>query len=462
MKEEKKFPIKSYLDCVKRGFKSRQVRAWTYLWNLLDRSSGIIEDTKKAKRWTREKYVQMAEKFGKSTDGNIFNGLVDSGSSINLLDQSKVPEGTQRHKEKLVARAIESSEVSLLILNLLPHLIRDHGCESILGIPIISRMKFDYINNVFTLDDHPNLFKLKIKDELTHHKVVETTMLDPRSNKDVFVIGTSHISKRSANQVKQFIRDVKPDTVVLELCQQRYNKLKDEQHVKNIEPYQATRPMQSIMMEVMAMIRSGRGSPGDILALLMKNYYNTFRVMGIVPGLEFKFAINEADLLGSKIELGDLPVNDTMRNLASTLMLEALPLLGGNQMMGGMMGNMMNGMMGNMMNGMNQNQNQQNSEQVLSELARLSNIMLPLANVLSKPTVTEEELEKEFKNVMTNANLQEMRAIFSKNLPKTFNAFLLDRERNITSTILNSKGNKVLAVVGAMHVQGIKDMLNNK
>ncbi|GAM28714.1 hypothetical protein SAMD00019534_118900 [Acytostelium subglobosum LB1] len=277
---------------------------------------------------------------------------------------------------------------------------------------------------------------------------------DLHSNKDVFVIGTAHISKRSAEQVKQFIRDVKPDTVVLELCQSRFDKLKSEQNVRNIEPYQQSKPLTSIFAEIMAGLRSGQLNAGNILNILIKNYYNTFRVMGIVPGLEFKFAINEADALKANIVLGDLPVNETMSNLAQSLKTELLPMVGGS-MMGGL------GAL-NMANIMNMASNMKMDQSKMADWSRVNDILAPLVEELSKPAVTEEELESAFKKVLTNANLQEIRSTFQRSLPMTYDAFLLDRERSITKSILSSKGNRVLAVVGAMHVDGIKGMLEEK
>eukprot|EP01133_Synstelium_polycarpum_P008405 gene8405-9886_t len=162
----------------------------------------------------------------------------------------------------------------------------------------------------------------------------------------------------------------------------------------------------------------------------MKNFYNSFRLMGIVPGLEFKMAIDEAEAVKANIVLGDLPFKDTMKNLSSALMSEMMPL----------------------MMGASRNQDLQAMNQILG----------PLASVLAQPSVTEEELDREFKKVLTNQNLDRMRSGFSRALPQTYDALLVGRERYITDCILQCKGNKVLAVVGALHVNGVKDLLNER
>ena len=44
---------------------------------------------------------------------------------------------------------------------------------------------------------------------------------DLRTGNECFLIGTAHISKKSAEEVREVIRRVKPDTVMLELCEGR-------------------------------------------------------------------------------------------------------------------------------------------------------------------------------------------------------------------------------------------------
>ncbi|EGG20080.1 hypothetical protein DFA_07197 [Cavenderia fasciculata] len=260
----------------------------------------------------------------------------------------------------------------------------------------------------------------------------------PRLNKEIFIIGTSHVSKRSAYQVKNFIADTQPSTVVLELCQSRYDKLKAEQNVKNIQPYQQQQQqsMGTLLQQILKMLSSGRMDPGQLFQMVLSNFYNQFRLMGIIPGLEFKFAINEADRIGANIVLGDSPVNQTMSYMASALLEELLPVLT-NAIPGFNFNSMMNNMGGmfggnklppNMMN----NNNSSSSKASMEDLKKLSEMLMPLATVLSKPTISEEELEYEFKKVMTNSNLRQTRHILNTSFPKLSNALFHSREESIT------------------------------
>ena len=44
---------------------------------------------------------------------------------------------------------------------------------------------------------------------------------DLRTGNEVFLVGTAHISRKSAEEVRSVIKSVKPDTVFLELCAAR-------------------------------------------------------------------------------------------------------------------------------------------------------------------------------------------------------------------------------------------------
>jgi len=247
------------------------------------------------------------------------------------------------------------------------------------------------------------------------------------TNKDIFIIGTSHVSKKSAEAVRNLIRDVKPDTIVIELCQARYQKLKAEAEVKNIETRRPQKSFQSFLMEIMESIRSGNFDPTMILQKTMQNFYNSLRMLGLIPGLEFKYAIQEAERLNANLVLGDVDVTVTMKKLSKALLSEMMMM---------------------------------NMKQSSYEAQRLNDLLEPLANVLRKEHITEEELDREFKNILNNTKLKEMRSLFQKLFPITFEAMMVGREQYIAKQIKTSKGRSIVAVVGALHVEGIKELLN--
>ena len=53
--------------------------------------------------------------------------------------------------------------------------------------------------------------------------------------KEIFLVGTAHISKSSVELVKDVINEKKPDVVAVELCQSRFNSMKDPNRWKNMD-----------------------------------------------------------------------------------------------------------------------------------------------------------------------------------------------------------------------------------
>ena len=54
-------------------------------------------------------------------------------------------------------------------------------------------------------------------------------------NKKIFLVGTAHISKSSADLVREIIEKEKPNTVCVELDQQRYKALSEKKKWENLD-----------------------------------------------------------------------------------------------------------------------------------------------------------------------------------------------------------------------------------
>ncbi len=57
------------------------------------------------------------------------------------------------------------------------------------------------------------------------------------NGRSFYLIGTAHVSKNSADLVEKIIRERKPDTVCLELCQSRYETLSNPERWKQTDIY---------------------------------------------------------------------------------------------------------------------------------------------------------------------------------------------------------------------------------
>ena len=54
-------------------------------------------------------------------------------------------------------------------------------------------------------------------------------------SREIYLVGTAHVSKSSMELAEEIIREISPDTVAVELCEPRYNSLKDPDRWKNMD-----------------------------------------------------------------------------------------------------------------------------------------------------------------------------------------------------------------------------------
>ena len=122
----------------------------------------------------------------------------------------------------------------------------------------------------------------------------------PQSGPLVFIIGVNHISEESRRAVKNLIRTVQPDVVVLELCEGRETILYEDE---------------GILREELAKEDLG-GFTLNPVTNIKKLYVFLANKLGVLPGGEMKTAYDEAKKIpGTKVLLGDLPMELTEQKM---------------------------------------------------------------------------------------------------------------------------------------------------
>ena len=148
---------------------------------------------------------------------------------------------------------------------------------------------------------------------------------DLRSGSEVYLVGTAHISRKSADEVRSVIRSVKPDVVFVELCRARADAMRSG----------ARDDRAGALPEPQRQLRRSLGAPGDLgeklLGAGLKAVYQLLRQFhGLDPGLEFKVAMDECDASGARLVLGDRDQDATIRALRDAIDLaDVLKLLAG-------------------------------------------------------------------------------------------------------------------------------------
>jgi pheromone shutdown-related protein TraB len=118
-------------------------------------------------------------------------------------------------------------------------------------------------------------------------------------DKTVLLVGTAHISRQSAELVREVIEQEQPDTVCIELDEKRYLALSRKQHWDNLDLKQIIRDKQLSTLLVNLILSSYQKKLGGRL--------------GIMPGTELLTAAKVAEKIGSKMVLCDRDVRVTLR-----------------------------------------------------------------------------------------------------------------------------------------------------
>ena len=63
-----------------------------------------------------------------------------------------------------------------------------------------------------------------MKEVIQHKDNVDLIKLDGR---EIYLVGTAHVSLASADLAEEIIREVTPDAVAVELCEPRFQSLRD-------------------------------------------------------------------------------------------------------------------------------------------------------------------------------------------------------------------------------------------
>lgn len=117
--------------------------------------------------------------------------------------------------------------------------------------------------------------------------------------KNILIVGTAHISEKSVEEVREAIRKFKPDLVAVELCQDRYTALTQKNRWENTS--------------VMEVLKSGKGFLVLIQTFLAMMQRRMGKELGVEPGSEMLAAIKEARAAGIPVVLVDRKITITFK-----------------------------------------------------------------------------------------------------------------------------------------------------
>ena len=209
--------------------------------------------------------------------------------------------------------------------------------------------------------------------------------------KEIYLIGTAHVSADSIKDVEDFIRNEAPDRVCLELDEGRYRTMMEGESWEN--------------MNIQSILRQGKGF--FLLAnLALSSFQRRMGVQtGVTPGEEMKIAALAAKETGIPYSLCDRDIQVTLRRAWKKSSL----------------------------------------------WNKLKMIGVLVSAAFSREELTEEEIEALKERSALSGMMEEL----AKELPSVKEVLIDERDRYLASKIFLAPGKKIVAAIGAGHAAGI-------
>jgi len=216
--------------------------------------------------------------------------------------------------------------------------------------------------------------------------------------KEIFLVGTAHVSKESVEDVKKTIRSVKPNSVCIELCEPRYRVMTDRDAWKKMNIFKIIREKKSTLL---------------LAQLILGAFYRQLgEKLGIQPGAEMLEAVNQAGRVKAKVILADREIEITLKR-------------------------------------------------VFRYLSFWNKIKI-LSHFIAGLVAGEEIDEKLIEQLKTKDQLEAALSEFAEKLPEVKRRLLDERDIYLAQKIRHADGPKVVAVVGAGHIPGIKKSIKKE
>ena len=210
-------------------------------------------------------------------------------------------------------------------------------------------------------------------------------------DKTITLIGTAHVSNLSAIEVEDTIKELKPDTICIELDPERY------ENMKNPKKWE-----ESDIVQIIKEHKEGYMLVNILLAAYQKRIANS---MNSKTGNEMSVAIKEANESNANLVMIDRDVQTTFKRIFR-------------------------------------------KHSFFQKIGLLASV---ISSLFDEEEVTEEELEKLKESETLEAALQDV----TKDFPIVAEVLIDERNRILAHNIQKAPGKNIVAVVGAAHIPGI-------
>jgi pheromone shutdown-related protein TraB len=213
--------------------------------------------------------------------------------------------------------------------------------------------------------------------------------------REIFLVGTAHVSKKSVAEVRQVIDELKPDVVCVELDAARYDSLRDDSGWRGLDARDILRSDRAGLFLASLLFAGFQKRLGDRL--------------GVRPGMEMLAAVEEARRTGANVVLADREIQATLmrcyRSLGPVDRMKVLLIL----------------------------------------------VMLPF----TASEIDEAEVEK----LKDREKMGDVMEAFAREMPALGLPLIEERDRYLMASVQEAGGKRIVAVVGAAHVPGMSRRL---
>jgi len=217
------------------------------------------------------------------------------------------------------------------------------------------------------------------------------------AEKEIYVVGTAHVSAESVEDVKTTVEAVGPDSICVELCAARHKALVQKDNWKKMDIFKVIKEKRALFL---------------LAQLILNSFYTRLgKQLKVQPGAEMIEGMRQADRIGAELVLADRDIEITLKRVWGYLNL-------------------------------------------WNKLVMVSQLM---ASFFVGGSI-DSELVEEMKSKDQLENIMEA---FTDSFPEVKKRLIDERDIYLSQKIRTAPGKKIVAIVGAGHVKGIKEHIKN-
>jgi len=214
-------------------------------------------------------------------------------------------------------------------------------------------------------------------------------------NKNITLIPTAHVSKDSAELVENLLNEIHPDSICIELDEQRFQSMKDPDKYRNTD--------------IVKIIKEKR-VPLMLINLILANYQKRLATnLDSNSGQEMLIGIRKSEEFNAALVLADRPVSTTFKRVWLNLTLKD----------------------------------------------KIKLLYAVIGSIFDDEEISEDDLKQLQQTDILNAAINEL----SKQMPSIIAPMITERDKYLASKIKHAPGNNIVAILGAAHTIGIQEYI---